>query len=111
METLNFAQQITAPAAGLLGPAVEAEQAATDLLGAFQPSADQRENYLFFLARGLFNLARQLVAAQRPAEAAGPARVSVVTYRQLTAVASNPQYLGFLVEAEQLAATLDPDGG
>ncbi|HEX2307034.1 MAG TPA: hypothetical protein VHI14_01795 [Jatrophihabitantaceae bacterium] len=56
-------------------------------------------------------MARQLVAAQRPAEAAGPARASVVTYRQLTAVASNPQYLGFLAEAEQLAATLDADGG
>jgi hypothetical protein len=35
----------------------------------------------------------------------------VATYRQLTTIASNPQYLGFLAEAEQLAGTLDPGGG
>jgi len=38
-------------------------------------------------------------------------RAAVETYRQLTAVVNKPQYLGFLAEAEQLAATLDPAGG
>jgi hypothetical protein len=84
--------------------AVNAAQAAIDVLRPFQPPAAERASYLNLLAESLWHLVPRLIEAQRINEVSAPAQECIQVYRQ--AAASGAEVTGIANNLRTLSSWL-----